>query len=220
MTPLVAEAKAPEAPKAVAKAPEKRRTSGPPKPAARKRPPEPGTPAGRKTATAILEVLGGERSPSEAAEALGVSLPRYYAIEMRALAGFFAGCEPRPLGRRVLPEREVARLNRENERLTRDLARQQALARAAARAAGLTSQPSPSKAGKDGKRRKRRRPMARALRVAATLQQRPGEGVSSSPLLALSEKPRLPAEGGKAARAEGSSPLGAAVPLCVVGEKS
>jgi len=199
MSPLVAEAKVPEVQKAVARTPERSRTDGPSKPAARKRPPEPGTPAGRKTATAILEVLGGERSPAEAAEALGVSLPRYYAIEARALAGFLAGCEPRSLGRRVAPEREVTRLTRENERLKRDLARPQALARTAARAAGLTAQPATAKAGKDGKRRKRRRPVARALRVAATLQQRPGEGVSSSPL---------------------SSPLGAAVPLSVVGEKS
>lgn len=199
MTTPVVEAKAPEAPKAVAKAPEKSRTSGMSRPAVRKRPPEPGSSTGRRTATAILEVLGGERSPTEAAEALGVSLPRYYAIEMRALAGFFAGCEPPPLGRRVQPEREVERLRRENERLTRDLARQQALARAAARAAGLSSQPAAPKAGKDGKRRKRRRPMARALRVAATLVQKAPEGAPVLPLHALSESPAKPG------RAEGSS---------------
>jgi hypothetical protein len=97
----------------------------------------------------------------------------------------------------VSPEREVERLRRENERLSRDLARQQALARTASRAAGLASQPSPARAGKDGKRRKRRRPMARALRMAAVLQQKPVEG-ALSPL---------------------SSPLGAAVPLSVVGVK-
>jgi hypothetical protein len=184
--PLTAEAKAPEAPKAVAKAPEKGKTSGA---AARRGPPEPGSAAGRKTATAILEVLGGERSPTEAAEALGVSLPRYYAIEARALAGFLAGCEPKPTGRRVSPEREVERLRRENTRLTRDLARQQALARTAARAAGLTAQPASSKACKDGKRRKRRRPMARALRVAATLHPKAPEG---APVLPLSSSPSVP----------------------------
>lgn len=197
MSTQTMEAKAPEAQKAVAKAPEKCKTVGTPKPAARKRPPEPGTPAGRKTAAAILEVLGGERSPTEAAAALGVSLPRYYAIETRALAGFLVGCEPPLLGRRVSPEREVERLRRENERLSRDLARQQALARTASRAAGLTAQPAVARAGKDGKRRKRRRPMARALRMAAVLQQKPVEG-ALSPL---------------------SSPLGAAVPLSVVGVK-
>jgi len=198
MSTQTMEAKAPEVQKTVAKAPERCKTIEHPRPAARKRPPEPGTPAGRKTAAAILEVLGGERSPTEAAAALGVSLPRYYAIETRALAGFLVGCEPPPLGRRVSPEREVERLRRENERLSRDLARQQALARTASRAAGLASQPSPARAGKDGKRRKRRRPMARALRMAAVLQQKPAEGVSLSPL---------------------SSPLGAAMPLSVVGVK-
>jgi hypothetical protein len=189
VTTPMAEMKAPEAPKAVAKVPEKDKTSGTARPAARRGPPEPGTPAGRKTATAILEVLGGERSPTEAAEALGVSLPRYYAIEARALAGFLVGCEPPPVGRRVSPEREVERLRRENERLLRDLARQQALARTAARAAGLSSQPAAPKAGKDGKRRKRRRPMARALRVAATLVQKAPEG---SPVLPLSSSPSVP----------------------------
>jgi hypothetical protein len=191
MSPQTMEARAPEAQKAVARTPERGKTDGPVKAAARKRPPEPGTPAGRKTATAILEVLGGERSPTEAAEALGVSLPRYYAIEMRALAGFFAGCEPRPLGRRVAPEREMARLHRDNERLARDLARQQALSRASARAAGLSAPPASVKAGKDGRKRKRRRPMARALRVAAVLQQKPAEGASLSPLSSSLSVPPL-----------------------------
>lgn len=184
MTTPVAEAKAPEARKEVAKAPEKCKTVRTSRPAARKRPLEPGSATGRKTATAILEVLGGERSPTEAAEALGVSLPRYYAIEARALAGFLVGCEPPPVGRRVSPEREVERLRRENTRLSRDLARQQALARTAARAAGLSSRPVAPKAGKDGKRRRRRRPMARALRVAASLVPEAPEGapvLSSTP---------------------------------------
>jgi hypothetical protein len=181
VTTPVAEEKAPEARKEIAKAPEKCKTVGTSRQAARRRPPEGGTAAGRKTATAILEVLGGERNPTAAAEVLGVSLPRYYAIETRAIAGFLAGCEPPPVGRRVAPEREVERLRRENTRLSRDLARQQALARTAARAAGLSSQPAASKAGKDGKRRRRRRPMARALRVAASLVQKVPEGVSSLP---------------------------------------
>jgi hypothetical protein len=200
MSTQTMEARAPEAQKAVAKTPERGKTDGPAKPAARKRPPEPGTPAGRKTATAILEVLGGERSPTEAAEALGVSLSRYYAIEMRALAGFFTGCEPKPQGRCVAPEREMARLHRENERLARDLARQQALARASARAAGLSAPPASVKAGQNGRKWKRRRPVARALRVAARLVQKAPEGALMSPL--------------------SSSPLGAAVPLSVVSVKA
>jgi hypothetical protein len=143
-----------------------------------------GTPGGRKTATAILEVLGGERSPTEAAEVLGVSLPRYYAIETRALAGFLAGCEPRPVGRQVAPEREVEKLRRENERLARECARHQALARAAARAVGLSAPPSKAGHEKAGKGRKRRKPATRALKVAEKLRETPNGVVCGFPLKA------------------------------------
>ncbi len=37
----------------------------------------------RQLAMAILEVLGGEWAPGEAATALKMSLPRYYALETR-----------------------------------------------------------------------------------------------------------------------------------------
>jgi hypothetical protein len=141
-----------------------------------------GTPAGRKTATAILEVLGGERSPTEAAEVLGVSLPRYYAIETRALAGFLAGCEPRAVGRYVAPEREVEKLRRENERLARESARHQALARAAARAVGLSAPPAKARKEKEGKGRKRRRPATRALKVAERMREKADVAVGRFPL--------------------------------------
>jgi hypothetical protein len=35
----------------------------------------------RRRAAAVLEVLAGARTPTQAAEALGVSLPRYYLLE-------------------------------------------------------------------------------------------------------------------------------------------
>jgi len=40
----------------------------------------------RRTAAAILDVLGGVRTPSDAAVAVGVSLPRYYALGVGAAA--------------------------------------------------------------------------------------------------------------------------------------
>jgi hypothetical protein len=39
----------------------------------------------QRMAAAILEVLAGARTPSQAAEALGVSLPRYFQLETRAM---------------------------------------------------------------------------------------------------------------------------------------
>jgi hypothetical protein len=119
----------------------------------------------RRQAAAILEVLAGVRTPTEAAEALGMSLPRYYQVEVRALRGLVGACEARPKGRQPDGENAVAALKRELERWRREAARQQALARAAQRAVGL-SPPPPAKA--TGKRIRRRR-VARALSVAATL---------------------------------------------------
>ena len=49
----------------------------------------------KQVAAAILEVLAGARTPQQAADALAVSLPRYYQLESRALRGG-AGVQPRP----------------------------------------------------------------------------------------------------------------------------
>jgi hypothetical protein len=124
----------------------------------------------RRMAAAILEVLAGARTPTEAAQALAVSVPRYYQIEARALAALLTACEARPRGRQADPANEAASLRRENQRLQRDISRHQALARAAQRTIGLTPPtPPPPRTAKTGKRR-RRRPVARALAVARRLQ--------------------------------------------------
>ena len=52
----------------------------------------------KRLATAILEVLAGVRSPADAAKTLEISLPRYYLLEQRALAGLLAACEVRTKG--------------------------------------------------------------------------------------------------------------------------
>jgi hypothetical protein len=123
----------------------------------------------KKRAAAILEVLAGLRLPSEAAAALGVSLPRYYLLEAQGLTGLVAGCEPRPHGRARTPERALAKLRKEVERLQREGARQQALVRAAQRTIGLTLPETPKPRSATGKKR-RRRPSVRALKAAARLQ--------------------------------------------------
>ena len=121
----------------------------------------------RRLAAAILEVLAGARTPAEAAAALELSLPRYYQVEARALRGLLAACEARPRGRQPSLEHELAAVRQENQRLQREVARQQALVRAGQRAVGLAA-PAPPAQGTAKKVRRRR--TARALRVAAQLQ--------------------------------------------------
>lgn len=119
----------------------------------------------RRVAAVILEVLAGQRTPMDAASVLGISQPRYYALESRALEGLVMACESRARGRRPSLEREAVRLRSEVERLQRASARSQALLRLSQRVVGVA----PPAAGKaDGKRRPRR-PVARALKAASKL---------------------------------------------------
>jgi hypothetical protein len=147
--------------------------------AARQRGPAPpgGTSPARRRAAAILEVLAGVRRPSDAAQALGTSLPRYYQLERRALGGLLSACEPAPRGPRVDLARQLAALARENRRLQRECDRQQALVRMAERSLGLTapSAVKPATKGKQDlkngstKRRRPRRASVRALQVVRGL---------------------------------------------------
>jgi hypothetical protein len=121
----------------------------------------------KRLAAAILEVLAGLRTPLQAAEALSLSLPRYYQVEAGGLRGLLSACEPKPRGRQVNPLAEVMVLRRQAAHLQRDLARQQSLVRLAQRAVGLSAPA--AKAAKAGSKRRPRKPMARALTVAARL---------------------------------------------------
>jgi len=123
----------------------------------------------RRQTAAILEVLAGVRTPTQAAEVLAVSLPRYYVLELQALQGMLVACEPRSLGRQPSSESALAALRRECEQLRRECGRQQALVRAAQRTIGLTAPPAAAKPEKNGKKRRKRRPTARALRAVARL---------------------------------------------------
>lgn len=137
----------------------------------------------KRLAAAILEVLAGTRTPTQAAQALGMALPRYYLLELRALHGMLVACEPRSTERGPTVPSALAALERECDQLRRECARQQALVRAAQRAIGL---PAPAaavtKPGKNGNKRRTRRPTARALRAAAQLQP---EGAGASPAPAV-----------------------------------
>jgi hypothetical protein len=124
----------------------------------------------------ILEVLAGVRTPTNAASALGIRVPRYYLLEERAIQGLISACVPRPRGRAVSTDRRLAQLERELVVSQRELARHQALARTTQRAFGLTPPPNPSspKAAKaqgasSEPKRRRRKPSVRALRAARLL---------------------------------------------------
>jgi len=132
----------------------------------------------RRLAATILEVLAGARTPTEAATALALSLPRYYQLESQALRGLLSACEARPRGRQPSLSRELAAQRQETERWRREATRQQALVRAAQRAIGLTP-PVPVRAG--GKKPRRRR-LARGLEAAARLRPDPGDNGTPLPV--------------------------------------
>lgn len=134
----------------------------------------------KRLAAAILEVLAGARTPTEAAATLELSVPRYYQLESQALRGLLEACEPRPKGRVRTVKTEVQTLTKENQRLQRELTRHQSLARAAQRAVGL-SPPTPP-VNKNGKKHRKRR-VARALSVAERLKQdaNPTSGAPMTP---------------------------------------
>jgi hypothetical protein len=138
----------------------------------------------KRWAVAILEVLGGVLTPQQASTSLGMSLPRYYQMEARALQALLGACETKPRGRQPDPRKEITQLQRENERLQRELNRQQSLVRMA-RSIGLPPVPPtpPNKA--NGKKSRKRKPVRRALTLAARLAREaatetPGD-TSSSP---------------------------------------
>ena len=95
----------------------------------------------QRVAVAILEVLAGVRTPTEAAVALSLSVPRYYLWEQRALEGLVRACEPRPQGKAASERHQIAVLEKEVHRLRQDCARQQALVRASQRTIGLGGPP-------------------------------------------------------------------------------
>jgi hypothetical protein len=122
----------------------------------------------KRLAAVVLEVLAGGRTPTEAAEVLGVSPPRYYALEQRALDGLLAACRRRQRGRAKTPQRELEKLKGDVRRLERECGRWQALLRAAQRTVGIAP-PKPVKSEPGRKRRPRRSRVARALRAAGAL---------------------------------------------------
>lgn len=123
----------------------------------------------KRIAACVLEVLAGASSPTAAAAALEVSLPRYYLLEQRAIEALVNACEPRT-GRTISPLREVDIIRKQLDRAERDAMRYQTLLRVAQRTIGLA--PAVTQTGgkaKGSKPKRTRRPTARALVAARTL---------------------------------------------------
>ena len=132
---------------------------------------QPGTSEANRQAVVILEVLGGVRAPQDAAKALGITVPRYYQLEVRGLQGLVAALAPRPKGKQASPESRIARLELALGRSQNECGRLRALVRAAQRSLGVkvTEAVDAQKPAKDRAGRRRRRPAVRALKAARVL---------------------------------------------------
>jgi hypothetical protein len=141
----------------------------------------------RQMTAAILDVLAGARTPAQAAEALGVSLPRYFQLETQAMHALVKSCEPKPRGPGRNVDRELTALRQQCDRLQRELVRQQTLVRMAQRTIGLAPPAAPPRPAPGKKRR--RRPVVRALAAAGYLTQQSQEAPAALTEPETSEKP-------------------------------
>jgi len=135
------------------------------------------SPEARRIAVVILEVLTGLIGPTEGAEALGVSLARYYALETRALQGLLNSLEPRPRGRRQTADGRIKELEGEVTRLNREILRTRSLVRVAHRTIGVKTPAGAavSKAKKKAPKRRRRAVASRGEKMLNVLKDRPPE---------------------------------------------
>lgn len=123
------------------------------------------SPDGKRRTAVLLEVLAGVRTPQQAGEVLGLSVPGYYQLEDRAMLHLQHGCEVRPRGRQADGASKAAALAKEVERLKQEVGRYQALLRLTQRTVGVPPATTSAKAA--GKRK--RRPVVRAMRRAERL---------------------------------------------------
>lgn len=131
----------------------------------------------KRRAAVVFEVLAGLRTPQQAAEVLGLSVPGYYQLEDRAMTHLQSGCEVRPRGRQADGESKAAVLVREVERLKQEVGRYQALLRLTQRTVGVP--PAASSARAAGKRK--RKPMVRAMRRAERLRAEADQHAGAGP---------------------------------------
>lgn len=174
--------------------------------------------AARRLCAVILEVLGGARTPTDAAGVLGISAARYYVLEARGLRGLLKACQRRSKGRRRSAEFELLRMRGELRKVESERDRLGALLRASQRTLGISApakasaRPGSAKDGAKppGPRRQKRRAQVRALRAARSLvASTPSVEVSPS---AASSPPAASGASGLAASPHTKKPLEAASP--------
>jgi hypothetical protein len=159
----------------------------------------------QRLAATILEVLAGIYTPTQAAEALSISLPRYYQLEARALEGLVAALAPRPKGKQPSLENRVKLLEKELAAAHRQCARQEALVRVTQRTLGLSIAVTAKSAtpARDAHGRKKRRPTVRALKAARVLEARaqaPDAEATASQVDSASLQPTAPDNGAEEIR--------------------
>jgi hypothetical protein len=134
---------------------------------------------------------------------LGISLPRYYQLEARALEGLVAALAPRPMGKQPSLENRVKQLEKDLETARRACARQEALVRLTQRSVGLAALAKPNSptpaATTSGKGRKTRKPMVRALKAAQTLRAQASAAETGNPP-PTSLQPTAPTSGAEEVR--------------------
>lgn len=130
-----------------------------------------GSPGARRKAMVILEVLGGVRTPTDAAEELGIPTPRYYQWEERGVEGLVAALEPKKRGPKRDPEKEIERMKEELEALRKECARYEALLRSAQRAIGLRAEQKETSTRKKSSKRSRK-PTVRALTAIGKIERK------------------------------------------------
>jgi hypothetical protein len=173
-------------------------------------------PEAKRAAAVVLEVLAGVRTPTAAAAALGIRLPRYFLLEQRAVQGLVAACAPRCPGRTINPDRRLAQLERELAVSRRELLRQQALARTAQRALGLMPAPAPgplsrpagkAQGGSSATKPRRRKPVARGLKAARLLAGAEASGaVAVAVVQPANRSPAVPGSAGALTRPAAMEP--------------
>lgn len=131
----------------------------------------------RKQAAAVLEVLAGLRSPQQAAEDLGISLPTYFNLETRALRGLTFACCAQPPGRQQSLAPQLRQAQARAQDLERQLGRYQALLRSAQRNVGLPQAAAPRASPQS--RRKPKPPAVRALRALKAIRQAEAPALAS-----------------------------------------
>ena len=138
----------------------------------------------KRRAAVVFEVLAGLRTPQQAAEVLGLSLPGFYQLEDRATRQLQLGCEMRPRGRQANGESKAAALAKEVERLQQEVSRCQTLLRLTQRAVGV---PPAAAAGKAAGNKRKRKPVVRAMRRAERLRAEAEEQAGMRPAAAGTE---------------------------------